>query len=566
MKNQIKIPFTTILLLLIMLAHISGGWAAEDATGDKKSIDVPSITSADKQPIIGKLHDIVNSIQLQKEEIDARLELLQKAKTKQEKNKIQAEINESARAIEEQEASFELILTAGQEFPGKEADESKVFDWQKDLLEIIQPILSELRQLTEKKRKLDNLKKKIAFYQAQAQEISEVLVHIAQFDRQALESAALHQFEKIEKKWRDELLETNHLLEVTQMQLDEMLKSHTAKEISMTEHIKQFFFGRGATLLMTIGTFAAVYFSLLLIWKWFVWIGFRKRTQWTYYQRLVLLIYYSLAVLLAIAAAFYVLSVRNDQVLLAIAVLLLVSIIWVLKNSIPRYVDELKLLLNTGSVREGECIYYHGIPMKIDRLSFYKILINPAIPDLKLRLPLSQLSNYVSRPYMENEPWFPCQTGDYVMLADGRYGKVNCITLENVQLSLSDGSMPQTFTVSDFLSAGSKNLSQGFLITSVIGIDYQYQSQCTTAIPRVFQEGIRQGLVQEAYGHALKGIWVNFDQANTSSLDYKIIVTFEGAAAPDYYSIKRDLQRFAVDVCNQQQWAIPFSQVVVHQS
>lgn len=84
-------------------------------------------------------------------------------------------------------------------------------------------------------------------------------------------------------------------------------------------------------------------------------------------------------------------------------------------------------------------------------------------------------------------------------------------------------------------------------------------------IPKIFEDGIRQSLLQEGYGHALKDIWVDFDQANTSSLDYKIIVTFDGSAAGDYYSIKRDLQRFAVDVCNQQQWSIPFSQLVMHQ-
>ena len=99
----------------------------------------------------------------------------------------------------------------------------------------------------------------------------------------------------------------------------------------------------------------------------------------------------------------------------------------------------------------------------------------------------------------------------------------------------------------------------------MIGIDYQYQPQGTTAIPKLFQEGIRERLLQEPYGQSLKGIWVNFELANASSLDYKIIVTFEGSAAGDYYTIKRDLQRFAVDVCNQQQWNIPFGQLVIHQ-
>ncbi len=59
---------------------------------------------------------------------------------------------------------------------------------------------------------------------------------------------------------------------------------------------------------------------------------------------------------LAISAAFYVLSVRNDQVLIGITVLLLLSIVFLLKNSILSYINELRILLNTSSVREGERI------------------------------------------------------------------------------------------------------------------------------------------------------------------------------------------------------------------
>lgn len=59
----------------------------------------------------------------------------------------------------EQESSFEMILTAGLELNKAETAEKLEFDWQKDLLEIVQPIISELRQLTESKRKLNGLHK-----------------------------------------------------------------------------------------------------------------------------------------------------------------------------------------------------------------------------------------------------------------------------------------------------------------------------------------------------------------------------------------------------------------------
>lgn len=92
------------------------------------------------------------------------------------------------------------------------------------------------------------------------------------------------------------------------------------------------------------------------------------------------------------------LSARNDQVLTGITVLLLISIVWVLKSSIPSYINELRILLNTGSVREGECIIYNGIPMKVESLNYYSKLTNPVLPGLELRLTLAELAKYVSRP------------------------------------------------------------------------------------------------------------------------------------------------------------------------
>ncbi|MEK7844720.1 MAG: hypothetical protein AAB259_03065, partial [Pseudomonadota bacterium] len=272
-----------------------------------------------KELAVIKLNDIIKNIKLQKKEIEAKLHLLMKAKTGQEKTRLQAELNALSDAIVEQESSFEMILTAGLELSKGDAAEQKEFDWQKDLLEIVQQIMSELRQLTENKRKLHSLQKKISFYQSQMSDIDEVLKHISAINRQGLEKEALVEFERIDKKWQDQREENRHLLEVAQLQLDEMIKSQTAKEISVGEHIQQFAAGRGATMLMALAAFMAVYFSMLLLLRSLNWISERKAEEKrTYYQRIITLFYHFLMGVLAIAAVFYVLSVRNDQVLIGI--------------------------------------------------------------------------------------------------------------------------------------------------------------------------------------------------------------------------------------------------------
>ena len=514
-----------------------------------------------------KLNDIISNIKQQEKIIEAKSQSLSKAKTEQEKNKLQAELSELANAVHEQELSFEMILTAGVELGKDDTSQSERFDWQKDLLEIVQPILGELRQLTEHKRKLDLLQKKIAFYSRQTADINEVLNHIAGINKLGLEKPALLEFERIEKKWKDQLRGNNHLLEVAQLQLDEMIRSQSAREISIGEHVAQFLTGRGATLLMAIMAFITVYFAMLLIQKLFGWISRHKENEKrTYYQRIITLLYHFLTIVLAITAVFFVLSVRNDQVLIGITVLLLISIVWLLKSSIPSYVNELRLLLNTGSVREGECIIYNGVPLRVESLNYYSRLINPMLPGLELRLTLAELAEYVSRPYSVDEPWFPCRTGDFVELSDHTFGMVKCITLENIVLSATDGSMPRTISIPDFLAANPKNYSLGFSVISDFGLDYRHQALSTTTIPETLGDGIRQSLSNEPFGDALKDLHVHFAKAATSSLDYKIIATFDGSAAKDYFAIQRALQRYAVEVCNQQQWTIPFNQIVVHQA
>lgn len=592
MKRHLKNKSNVILLAILLLLCMTIFMTKSHATNEERSLSnsEPTIQKATsslplpkKKPTLSKptrsnnklfpkekafsqiLNGIVNSIKLQKKEIEEKSDLLSKAKMEQERIRIQLRIDELSQSISEQEKSFEMIQTGGLELAKIEASQKKPFDWQKDLLEILQPIMNELRQLTEDKRKLVNLQNKISYYQSQIHDINKALNQMVRINKNGLEKDALENFEKIKQKWQNLLVENEKLLRIAELQLDGMVKAQTEEAVSVSGQIKQFATGRGTTLLMSVMAFIVVYFSLLSLWKGIIWISTRKQeNKQSYFQRITTLVYYTLMVLFSLAAVFYVLNIRNDQVLIGVAFLILIITALALRSSIPSYINELKVLLNAGSVREGEHIIYNGIPMKVESLNFFSKLTNPKIPNLSLKLPLSELSNYVSRQYTQDEPWFPCQQGDYVMLSDGTYGKVKCITFENVLISLSSNMSPKTYSIIDFLATNPRNLSQGFIATSEFGIDYKYQQQCTTKIPELLSAGIRQGLQKEKYGESLVDIQVSFAQANTSSLDYKIIALFDGKAGGDYFPITRALQRYAVEVCNQQGWEIPFSQLVVH--
>jgi hypothetical protein len=502
------------------------------------------------------LNDIVKKINRHKTEVDEKLKALEKVQTKEEKEKIQSAIDVIQQTIADQEASFEMILTAGIELDIDETVAKKDFEWQQDLIEILQPFLRELHKLTENKRKLDDLHFKIAFHQQQIQKINEAFKHISKINQKNLGDEALAEFERINQKWQHQLEESLHSFGVAQLQRDEMIEFQTEQKTSFLDYIQEFTEGRGATLLLALTAFVGVYFIMLLLLRFFSGLFHREDKKRNYFQRVIAVLYHFMVAILAITAFFYVLEVRDDPVMTGIAIVFLISIVWVLKNSLPTYIDELRLLLNTGSAREGECIVYNGITMRIESLHYYTKLSNPLLPELKLRLTLSELTKYVSRPISNNEPWFPCKVDDYVMLYGDIYGKVKNITLENIVLSLPDGTMPITYTIEDFFIANPRNFSLGFIVKTEFNIDCKHLKISTSEIPEILTAGIQQGILKENFGNSLKDLSVNFAKADASFLAYEIIAAFDGAAASEFYSIARALQRYAVEVCNYQQWMV----------
>ena len=70
----------------------------------------------------------------------------------------------------------------------------------------------------------------------------------------------------------------------------------------------------------------------------------------------------------------------------------------------------------------------------------------------------------------------------------------------------------------------------------------------------------------EGYADALHNLRVEFQQANTSSLDIVVIADFDGKLADLYGRLSRTLQRWCVEACTENGWEIPFTQVTLHQS
>ncbi len=169
-----------------------------------------------------------------------------------------------------------------------------------------------------------------------------------------------------------------------------------------------------------------------------------------------------------------VLYVAGDWFLLGLALLVLIGAAIGLRNTLPRYIDEARLFLNMGPVREGERVIYGGLPWRIRSLNIYSTLFNPDLQGGVLRLPSSEMAKLTSRPDHKTEPWFPTRTGDVVLLEGDVMAKVLLQTPEVVRLRYK-GAVRDVPTAS-FVGMAKHNLSQdGFVAAATFGIDYAHQ-------------------------------------------------------------------------------------------
>ena len=271
------------------------------------------------------------------------------------------------------------------------------------------------------------------------------------------------------------------------------------------------------------------------------------------------------SILLAVVAVVVVFYVRGDWLLLALSIVAILGVLWASKQALPPYLEQMRLILNLGPVRQGERLVYQGVPWRVDKLNFYCEFSNPELSGAVLRLPVRDVMPLHSRPAPVKEPWFPTHLDDWVVLGDGTYGKVIQQSPEQVVVLRLGGSL-KTYPTSEFLGQTPENLSRGFRISSTFGIDYQHQAECTEEIPEVFHEALERVLIEKFHREHIRSIKVEFASAGASSLDYAILTDFSGELASRMNVIQRLVQRVCVDVCNERGWVIPFTQITVHQA
>lgn len=479
-----------------------------------------------------------------------------------EKNNLAAELERLDKMLASSRQDFERIAT-GVDIDLFTEKKEAPFNWKDELVSLIKPGIMELKQMTQKARQKSDLKEELSRYQElrpiarQANENLTALISRTQ-DPQLKQG-----LEKLVPEWQGQERQIASRLEITQMQLAELEAEDQSILDTTQKSIKQFFKTRGLFLIVALIACVGILLALRVAYQFLIKYVPGYRAQYRpFHLRVMDLMYRVVSVLAGLFAVILVFYLFEDWVLLSLAIVFLLGLAWAVKNTLPRFVNQSRLILNIGAVREGERVVYEGVPWLVKKINFFSVLENPDLGQT-LRVPIEALMDLTSRPFQRHEPWFPCRKNDWVILSDGTRGGVTSLSHEMVELVLRGGAK-KVYQTSDFLGMNPMNLSVNFRLKIGFGISYSLQSIATGRVLEILDAHIRERMAAEDYSESLLNLRVEFAQAGSSSLDLVVIADFDGKMAPLYNRISRAIQRWCTDACTANDWEIPFPQLTVH--
>jgi hypothetical protein len=469
--------------------------------------------------------------------------------------------------IRQIEYDFESVAT-GIDVRAFDLGVEQEFDIVKELEGLLEPVMAELRAATETPREIERLRSAVEYAETHESLAREAIINLqVLIDLVAGPETELELHDSLlasRVAWDSRLQELINRRTVATFQLEQRLKQQESVLDSAQTVLGKFFRTRGLNLLLAASAFLGIWLVLRTLYRGVSLLARRRsHGERKFYARLIDVFYFAFSGIAAIGGALLVLYSAGDWTVLGLAILLFLGLTWASKTAIPIFFEQIRLLLNLGTVREGERVVLNGLPWYVARLSMSAILVNSELSGGRLRVPLRDMTALRSRHCRKDEAWFPTSVEDWVLLDGERLARVVFQSPEIVRVECKGGSR-FSYSATDFMALGVENLSSGFRIRQRFGIDYEHQAICTGAVPELMHGHVLAGLHELVGAQALNSLKVEFLEASASSLDYAILADFKGEVATDYMVLQRALQRLLVEACNAEGWIIPFTQLTVH--
>jgi len=558
-------------LLLTLCLFATAAWAqAPDANKNKPPAADQQIISPPAMPIITptlqeQLRQLLDSIDRKERDLDTMRQQRARMEGSQATD-MDKEIESAAKQLSDLRQQFIQLATDDFSFNIATYNQTPQFDinWQQDLIQVIYPLLRELKHLTERPRMIEQLNGEINFYREHLDSLNKGEEHVDALIANTKDPKLLQGLKLVAKKIAERKSDVDQKLSGLERQLEDMQQHDEPLWPSIRDGMRTF-----ATsvilylLLATLAAFASYYLLRLLGQLPLRLIAADQMERWVFVERSGRLLTKVISIIGSLIVFLMVLYAVGAWVLLALTVIVILGLLFSLKNLVPDYLVELRTLFNLGSVRQGERLVYNNLPWRVQELDVYTLLYNPALGGL-MRVPLTKISHLSSRPFNKEEPWFPTQVGDFVQLSDGISGRIEQQTPEMVMLNIGEAQM--TYRTEQFLTLRPNNLSaRGFSVSTEFGIGYRHQREVSTHVVEIFRSELREAMAHAPFAKFNTSSFVELKSVGASSLVFILGATFKGGAAEYFSSIQRWLQATAVECANKHDWEIPLPQIVVHQ-
>jgi hypothetical protein len=444
----------------------------------------------------------------------------------------------------------------------EQLNSEKTVDWSKEVQELLNPLLNEIKRLTNRPRELDRLYRRIAALKTSVHKSEDAIKNLKKLHEIKTSKELATEIENLLTSWTERKNESIAEISVSEQRLGQLQAESTSISSSLKQIPHLFFRSRVRNLIVAC-------LSTFIFW-WLIRKSYRRliktaimtTNELSDYRRIINLIYLTFSGSGSLIIYLFVLFLLGDWVLLILSFMLLFGIAWTSKHAFPRFWNQGALLLNVGPVRESEMIIYNNICWEVVSLNIFAVLRNPELQPETIRIPLNDLFSLRSRVRGIGEVWFPSKIGQWILMSDSSYAQVINQSPSHVTVQLPGGSL-KTMSTDLYVSLAPQLLSSGFRITSKFGLDYRHQNEITTEIPKLLTKELKEDL-DKRFGSNSYRISVELDSASSSSLDLLVNLDVDGKFAEDYQALGRLVQKLSVQACNKYKWSIPYSQLTVH--
>ncbi len=502
---------------------------------------------------------IETKAQIQFKEQEAKLE-------KDEKQKIYLESN--LKKLRERYGKIKLnlvsVITDIRLDEIKKVDEVHKRDLLQEAQELLGPAIDTIQRISAKPRKIEALKKELASYQEKIAltdiALKNIEAVIQSQDFKALVPDLESYIDEAKFNVNDLRQELTIKIEHVNRDLAELTKDDRSMLDATTTLLRNFFSTKGKNLIISTIIFFLTIFGIGKL-RLKILLPLVEKNPDIVFLKTLNALYGLIAITSATILAIFSLYLLGDWVLVTFLVLIITGTIWAFKDYIRKLTAEGRLILNLGCIKEGDLIIYNNLPWLVKNISFITTFENAFLDTPILKVGISEILKLHARKIIPNEPWFPSRSGDWVLLSDGTYGQVKIQTAEQVIIEMGSAQL-KYYPLLQYLNLSPTNLSNGFFLDIIWGLDYHDQfTLLTNIIPLI---NSKMNLRLKKYDYPPLDFIIDFHSAGSNSLNINCLIRYKGEFAKYRMKIMKDLQAMFLAICSEEKLNIPFNQLVVH--